>query len=218
MNTINMKSRTLLVATLVAAAFSPIQALRAEQASIGKPLSKQAVLSVLTCKLDTKTSKAGDTVTAKTLNPLKLNDGTVLPRGTILTGKVTQVQSKSSGSPTLAIIFNQLATTKGATPMPVHGLLAAVAPAPRLSDAGGSTRDLPLGSGGDSKGQMTALTGTPIGGSDAPLPPIQPGCSIKGVVLSNMPAADGSSILQSTDKDFKLENGTRLEIGLVAVN
>src|SRR5271170_120411 len=213
----NIKSQTLLAVVLGAAAFVPARALRA-QASIGKPLSKQAVLSVLTCKLDTKKSKAGDPVTAKTLNPLKLNDGTVLPRGTILTGKVTQVQAKSSGSATLAIIFNELETTKGATPMPVHGLLAAVAPAPSLSDAGGSTNDLPIGSGGDSKGQLAALTGTPIGGPDAPLPPIQPGCSIKGVVLSNMPAADGSSVLQSTDKDFKLENGTRLEIGLAAAN
>src|ERR1700683_3077230 len=133
MNSMNMKSRTLLVAMLVAATFSPIRVLKAEQ-SIGKPLSKQAVLSVLTCKLDTKKSKAGDPVTAKTLNPLKLNDGTVLPRGTILTGKVTQVQSKSSGNATLAIIFNQLETAKGAAPIPVHGLLAAVAPAPSLSD------------------------------------------------------------------------------------
>jgi hypothetical protein len=218
MNTMSMKSRTLLTAALAAVALGSVQALQAEQANIGKPLSKQAVLSVLTCKLDTKKSKAGDPVTAKTLNPLKLNDGTVLPRGTILTGKVTQVQAKSSGSAALAIVFDQLETTKGAVPMPVHGLLAAVAPAPSLSDAGGSTSDLPLGSGGDSKGQIAALTGTGFGGPDAPLPPIQPGCSIKGVVLSNIPAADGSSVLQSTDKDFRLENGTRLEIGLVAAN
>ena len=213
-----IKLHTVLAAAFLTAAFSPVQVLQAQQATIGKPLSKQAVLSELTCKLDTKKSKVGDPVTAKTLNPLKLDDGTVLPRGTILTGKVTQVQAKSSGNATLAIIFNQLETAKGAAPMAVHGLLAAVAPAPSLSDAGGSTSDLPLGSGGDSKGQMAALTGTGFGGPDANLPPIRPGCSIKGVVLSNIPAADGSSILQSSDKDIKLENGTRLEIGLTAAN
>ncbi len=65
---------------------------------------------------------------------------------------------------------------------------------------------------------MAALTGTGFGGPDAPLPPIRPGSSIKGVVLSNIPAADGSSILQSSDKDIKLENGTRLEIGFAAAN
>ncbi len=122
----------LTAAALTVATLRSVSVLEAEQAIIGKPLSKQAVLSVLTCRLDTKKSKVGDPVTAKTLNPLKLDDGTVLPRGTILTGKVTQVQAKSSSDATLAIIFNQLETTKGATPMPVHGLLAAVAPAPSL--------------------------------------------------------------------------------------
>jgi len=36
------------------------------------------------------------------------------------------------------------------------------------------------------------------------------------VTLSPTPAADGSSVLQSTDKDFKLDSGTRLEVGLTA--
>src|SRR5271170_37038 len=211
----NIKSQSLLAVALAAAAFVPARTLQA-QASIGKPLSKQAVLSVLTCKLDTKKSRAGDPVTARTLNPLKLDDGTVLPRGTILTGKLTQVQPKSSGSATLAITFNQLETAKGAPPMAVHGLLAAVAPAPSISDAGGSTADLPLGSGGDSKGRMTAATGTGINDAKSALPPIQPGSGIKGVVLNPTPSADGSSVLQSTEKEIRLENGTRLEIGLMA--
>jgi hypothetical protein len=215
----NVKSSTLLAAVLAAGAFGPVQTyLRADQAVIGKPLSREAVLSVLTCKLDTKKSKVGDPVSARTLNPLKLSDGTVLPRGTILTGKVTKVQPKSSGSATLAILFDQLVTAKGAAPRAVHGLLAAIAPAPALSDAGPSTSDLPLGSGGDSKGQMASLTGTSIGGETHTLPSIAAGSGIKGVALSNMPAADGSTVLQSTDKDFKLENGTRLEIGLTAAS
>jgi hypothetical protein len=214
----NMKSRTLLAAALAVGALQPVRCLQAQQAALGQPLSKQAVLSVLTCKLDTKKSKVGDPVTAKTLNPLKLNDGTVLPRGTILTGKVTQVQAKSSGSATLAIYFDQLETAKGAAPMMVHGLIAAVAPAPALSDAGGSTADLPLGSGGDSKGAMASMTGTSISDQTQNLPPIAPGSGIKGVVLSPIPTADGSTVLQSMEKDIKLENGTRLEIGLTAAN
>jgi len=45
---------------------------------------------------------------------------------------------------------------------------------------------------------------------------IAAGSSIRGVTLSPTPAADGSAVLQSSDKDFKLESGTRLEIGLTA--
>ena len=212
----NMKSKSLLAVALATGVFHPICSLQAEQTTIGQPLSKQAVLSVLTCKLDTRKSKAGDPVTARTLNPLKLNDGTVLPRGTILTGKVTQVQPKSSGSATLAIIFDQLETTKGAAPMAVHGLLVAVAPAPALSDAGGSTSDLPLGSGGDSKGAIASLTGTSISDETHSLPPIAAGSGFKGVALSPIPAADGSTVLQSMERDIRLDNGTRLEIGLTA--
>ncbi len=88
--------------------------------------------------------------------------------------------------------------------------------APSLSDGGASTDDLPLGSGGDSKGRMASMTGTGFGGDSAQLPPIQPGSAIKGVFLSPVPAADGSSVLRAPDKEIKLEKGTRLEIGLIA--
>jgi hypothetical protein len=210
----NIKSQTLLAVALAGVAFVPARALRAEQ-SIGKPLSKQAVLSELMTNVDSKKSKAGDRVTAKTMNPLKLNDGTLLPKGTILLGKVTEAQPKSSGSATLAILFDQVALI-GTDPMLVRGVIAAVAPAPSLSDGGASNDALPLGSGGDSKGRLASMAGTNFGGDSAQLPPIQPGSGIKGVFLSPAAAADGSSVLRATDKEIKLEKGTRLEIGLIS--
>jgi hypothetical protein len=208
------KSLTYLAATAALAATlgSPL-ALRA-QASAGQPLAKEAVLSVLTTKLDTKKSKVGDPVAAKTLNSLSMSDGSVLPSGTKLTGKVTQVTPKSSGAATIAVAFDQL-DKKGAAPTPVHGFLMAVAPEPSMADSGGSTKDLPMGHGGNAA-QAAAATGTNISDSSNALPSIQAGSSIKGVVLNPKPAADGSSVLQSTDKDFKLDSGTRLEIGLTA--
>jgi hypothetical protein len=212
----NTRSRMILsAAALAVAALCPIQAIHAEQQSLGQPLSKQAVLSELTCKLDTRKSKVGDPVTAKTLNPLKLNDGTVLPKGTILSGKVMEAQPKSSGGATLGILFDQV-SMKGTDPIAVHGLLVAVAAAPTLSDAGGSTSDLPLGSGGDNKGRIASMTGTGFSDEANLLPPIHAGSAIKGVALNPQPAADGSSVLQSTEKDIKLDSGTRLEVGLLA--
>jgi len=210
------KSLILLAAAVLAATSAPAaRRLHAQQASVGAPLAKEAVLAALTSKVDTKKSKAGDAVTAKTLNPLQLTDGTTLPPGTKLVGKVTQVQPKSSGTATVGIVFTEV-DKKGGAPMPVHGLLAAVAPEPSMSDAGGSTNDLPMGHGG-SQAQAAAVTGTNISTSGAAvLPSIQPGSSIKGVTLNTSPSADGSSVLQSTEKDFKLDNGTRLEVGLTA--
>jgi hypothetical protein len=210
----NLKSQTLLAVALAGAALVPPSALRAEHRS-REPLSKQAVLSELMTNVDSKRSKVGDRVTAKTMNPLKLNDGTPLPKGTVLFGKVTQVQPKSSGGATLAILFDQVALA-GTDPMLVRGVIAAVAPPPSLSDGGASNDALPLGSGGDNKGRLASMVGTSFGGDSAQLPPIQPGSGIKGVFLSPAAAADGSSVLKSTDKEIKLEKGTRLEIGLIA--
>ena len=212
----NRRTKTLLAAaTFTLASIGSLYGVGTQQASLGKPLSKQAVLSELTTKLDSKKSEPGEAVSARTLNPLKLDDGTVFPRGTVLLGKVTQAQAKSNGGATLAIVFDKV-ERKGADPMPVHGLIVAVAAGPNLSDGGASTNDLPLGSGGDSKGQIAAITGTSIGNSDYLLPPIQMGSSIKGIFLKPTPAADGSSVLTASDKEIKLEKGTRLEIGLIA--
>jgi hypothetical protein len=199
-------------ALTVASGLSPVSALYAQQTAAGQPLAKDAVLSSLTSKLDTKKSKVGDPVSAKTIIPLTFNDGSVLPAGSKLTGKVTQVQSKSSGIATLGIVFDQL-EKKGSAPIPIHGQLIALAAAPNLSDSGAATGDLPMGSGGN-KAQTTALTGSNISGEPGAPPPLAAGSSIKGITLDPSPGKDSSGVLESKDKDFKLDNGTRLEIGL----
>ncbi len=71
-----------------------------------------------------------------------------------------------------------------------------------MSDSGGSTNDLPRAPGGN-KAQTASMTGTNINSQSGRSSSIQPGSSIKGVTLN--PAADGPSVLQSADKDFKLD-------------
>jgi hypothetical protein len=200
-------------AVFAASTFAPVQLLQAQQATAGQALAKEAVLCSLTTKLDTKKSKAGDPVAAKTLNPLTLNDGTIVPSGSKITGKLTQAQSKASGGATLAIEFDQL-EKKGGAPVPVHGLIAGIAPLPDLGGGGGAANnDLPMRGTAAQNAAQTGVSMGPGGGSETP---IAAGSSIKGVTLSPVPAADGAAVLQSPDKDFKLESGTRLEIGLTA--
>jgi len=204
----NTKSLRIFATAVLASAIAvPIHSLNAQA---GQPLAKEAVLSSLATKLDTKKSKVGDPVAAKTLNPLTLNDGTVVPSGSKLTGKITQVQPKSSGTATLAITFDQL-EKKGSAPIPIHGSIEGVAPLPDSGGGGGAANnDLPMRG---TAAQNAAMTGVSSGGGggEAQIPN---GSSIKGVTLNSAPAPDGSSVLQSTDKDIKLESGTRLEIGL----
>jgi hypothetical protein len=209
-----MNSKSL-VAVAVAAAFSAstlacVQPLLAQVA--GQPLAKEAVLCSLTGKLDTKKSKVGDPVTAKTLNPLTLTDGTVIPAGSKITGKVTQVQPKSGGNASLAIEFDQL-EKKGGPAIAVRGLIAGIAPLPDMGGGGGAANnDLPMKGTAAQNAAMTGMGMGPGGGESA----IPSGSSIKGVELKSAPTADGSSVLESGGKDIKLESGTRLEIGLTA--
>jgi hypothetical protein len=181
------------------------------QASAGQLLAKEAVLSSLSVKLDTKKTKVNDSVTAKTLVPVHLSDGSTLPAGTKLTGKVTQVQPKSSGTAALAIVFDQM-EKKGTAAVPVHGVILAIAPLPDSATGGTAANGLPMRGTASQNAAMTGA-GTGPGGGESPIPP---GSSVDGVTLSPTPAADGSSVLQSSGKDIKLDSGTRLEISLSA--
>ncbi len=181
------------------------------QAAPGQLLAKEAVMASLSGKLDTKKTKVNDSVAAKTLAPVKLTDGSTLPAGTKLTGKVTQVEPKSSGTATLAIVFDQL-EKKGGAAVPVRGVIMAIAPLPDSPTGGAAANGLPMRGTASQNAAMTGAASGPGGGET----PMSPGSSIDGVTLSPTPAADGSSVLQSTGKDIKLDSGTRLAISLSA--
>src|SRR5437879_4971608 len=76
----------------------PTGAMQQEQATGAaqtKPMPATAVAAELTKRIDTKNAKQGDEVDARTTMAAKLPDGTELPSGTKLTGKVTDVKAKT---------------------------------------------------------------------------------------------------------------------------
>jgi len=68
-------------------------------------------------KLDSKTAKPGDRVVLKTIDKVQTSDGTMIPRGSLLVGHVTQVQaySKENGAATMGIAFDQVEMRKART-------------------------------------------------------------------------------------------------------
>lgn len=76
--------------------------------------------------LNSKTAKAGDAVVAVTEKPAKTADGKEVPKGSLITGKVAAVKSKSdgNGNATLAIKFDQI-EIKGAK-FPIDGQIVAI--------------------------------------------------------------------------------------------
>lgn len=171
------------------AALAP--AVMAQAAQPSQPAPVPAVAVSLETKLDTKTAKAGDVVSAKLLQDGKVG-GTKFPSGSHLLGKITSVEPD-----TLVLLFDSVQIKK-AEPVPVHAGLAAIAP--------------PYDAIAPSPG-MGEPTNAGSGAAPNPLAMTALGSSIKGVTLTSAKTADTSGTLSST-KDFKLDKGTRMWVGL----
>ncbi|MGB8477792.1 MAG: hypothetical protein WCE63_02990 [Acidobacteriaceae bacterium] len=196
---------TVIAASVAAAPSFALQAGNSAYPTADSPLSAE-----ITSKLDTKNATVGEVVTAKTLAEASLANGTAIPRGAVLNGKVTAVQSKSSGGGTasVTISFDQVTPSKKASPLAIHGVLAGVAPKPSLSDAGPDAANLPTGS---TKSQvMTAgETGQGIDNSASAGETVATGSSLKNVALA-------AGTLTSSHGDIKLDHGARIAVALQA--
>ncbi len=84
----------------------------------GQPIAARGPAGVtvnaeLTKGIDAKKAKAGDLVSARTTNAVTLADGTELPKGTKLIGKVTDARAKSNSDKTSHVAFSlEQAVTK----------------------------------------------------------------------------------------------------------
>jgi hypothetical protein len=170
----------------------------------GSPLSAE-----ITSKLDTKNATVGEAVTARTLAASSISSGTAIPKGAILNGKVTAVESKSSGAgnASVTISFDQVLPGSNASPISIHGVLAGVSAKPYLS-GGASAANLPSAS---TKNSMVTAgeTGQSIDNSAGGGETVATGSSLKNVTLE-------SGTLRSSHGDIKLEHGTRIAVALQA--
>jgi hypothetical protein len=193
---------------IVAASVVAAPAFALQAGSSAYPTASSALSAEITTKLDTKSATVGEAVTAKTLASTTLGNGTTIPRGAILNGKVTAVQSKSSGGGTasVTISFDQVLPKKKASPIAIHGMLVGVAPRPSLSDAGASAASLPTAS---TRSQATTAseTGQGFDNAGANGETVAMGSSLKNVTLA-------SGTLTSSHGDIKVERGARIAVAL----
>ena len=122
-----------------------------------------------TKKIDTKDARVGDEVSARLSFDAGLSDGTVLPKGTRLTGIVTDVRARSgsSGTAHLALNINQAILQDGRT-IHLHSTLTSLAVPIQLAMAGDPSDMMSpspgVGSRGPSIGAPTDLNA----GTDTP--------------------------------------------------
>lgn len=87
-----------------------------------------AANAVLETRIDAKTAKAGDVVTAKLISSVHLPGGTELKRNTLLTGHIDEVQAADNkGASNLVLTFDK-AQPKGGEPIAIKSTIVGIYP------------------------------------------------------------------------------------------
>jgi hypothetical protein len=199
------------------------------QAPAAVPAQANAVVMVakIDGKLNTKSAKAGDTLSAKILRSWKLTDGTEIPKGSKITGKVTLVKSKKDGNGTSMLSFrlDQIEIKSGA-PVPVHGMVVAIGPSLAPKDGLGANSVLGRNTNPQTGTGVTA--GSQGTGSSNGIDPsvglggagvkdednIPLGSTMPGVSLGRHLDADWTTELQGIKVDIDLDSEVLIKVQL----
>jgi hypothetical protein len=121
----------------------------------------------LTRRIDTRHTRVGDKVFAKTTRAARLPNGVKLPRGTRLLGRVTHVQARSRNqhAAQLAFTFDHAILRHGRS-IPIHAVLTSVSAPSAMADANtmSGMNAGPMGGGGMAGGGAMAAPAPPGGG------------------------------------------------------
>ena len=210
---------TVVIANQVAAA----QGTAAPPAQASSP----EIHAVLEKIVHPKKAKVGDEVVARMTDSTKLKDGTELPKGTKIVGKVTEVKMKADneGPSKLGLLFDK-AQLKDGKEIPVTMALVSVAPRweqgsvdPVAGENTGSSAgrvsqmSQQEGRSGGSGGSDTLSKGLGIrkGSSSASADAMRPGvCYIQDMTIASYSMGEPGTIVQSTKTTVYLDSGSRL--------
>jgi hypothetical protein len=83
----------------------------------------------LVSKLDSKTAKTGDSVVVETKTSAKTADGTAIPKGSKLVGRVLAVHASAPGENSQVVLLFDHLELKGGQNVPVHSQIQSITPA-----------------------------------------------------------------------------------------
>jgi hypothetical protein len=187
-------------------------------------------------KLDSKTAKSGDSVVVQTKKAIKTPDGTEIPKGSKVVGRVLAVRPSQSGQNSQMMLVFDRVELKGGKAMPVHSQIQSISP-PEGAASGSvaPSPSAPNGAGGAAQpsggaAQSTGSAGPASAANGGPAPGTLVGqsgaiairtTSVPGVlVANNAPGqqdprmADVSSILLGARGDINLDGGTVIVVGI----
>jgi hypothetical protein len=163
------------------------------------------VLANLDKAVDAKKSKADDPITAKTTAATQLNDGTRVPVGSILEGRIDSVTpSEKKSDSTMVVTFNKLQIKDGKE-LPVKATLIAITTtASDDNDKPYDPSSYRAGSQGDNKAN----------GSNSPSTGPHP---IAGLTVTGSPKDAASGTLTQAKKNVRLSSGVQLVVSVAAI-
>ncbi len=205
------------VAALMLAA-SPV--LGMAQAAAPAAPNQPVIVAKFTKLVSTKNLKPGDVIDAKTLRPVKLADGTNIPKGSTLIAKVTVAKSKAENNGNSILAFRiDNAELKGGQLVPIHGMVIAIGPTLAPKAGLGPTSVISRGGPG---------AGDPSGGGGAGLDPsagmgragamdelnIPIGSTLEGVGLGVHKDADWTTPLEGFKCEIQLDSDVVIKVQL----
>lgn len=179
-----------------------------------------------------KRAKVGDTVTAHLTAPATLPDGTELPKGSKLSGQITDIKVKADkeGPSKLGLLFTSVATKNGPE-IAIQAAVVSVAPHYRVGEADPLAAGNPYSSGGKMVGgsgsntlNNTSNEGEAVSrglGARAPTVNVsegqmKPGVSyLPDVTMASYSMASPGTILVSTAGSVYVDAGSRLLVLLM---
>ena len=191
--------------------------------------------------LDVKKAKVGDEVILKTTKSIKQDGETIVPKGTNLIGRITEVQQRSKKNKTsrIGMVFDRIQGKNLAVPISasIVGITNSTANANVTDVLSSSSSVSTSSSGGTSSGSsgggllggvtstvggaantttntvsgVTNTAGQTVGGVTQPL-----GGTLNGIQISKSVSgsAQSSSTLSAQDKNIRLEKGTTFQLQL----
>ncbi len=194
----------------------------------------------LLSSLNAENAEVGDEVILKVTNSIKQDGEVVVPKGTRLIGRVTEVKRKSKDdkSSKLSMIFEKLQNKSLSAP--INASIVSIASAAGNLQAGdmfgssasgrsSSSGTASGGSGGGLLGGATSTAGSVLGATTGAVGGVSDtvggtvhgtrpavGRTLKGIRLSQglNVNAEGSSTLSAENKNIKLNTGTRFRLQL----
>jgi len=223
MNRFPSKLSVILAGALMATASSAYLTAQTAPATTATPV----MVAKFAGSVSSKNAKVGDAVSAKTLRAYKLLDGTEIPKGSKITGKIATVQNRKEGNgdSTMTFRFDQI-EVKGGAPVPIHGLVIAIGPEMSPHNLFGANSVMARNT--NVQGGTGVTAGSEGTGSSNALDPnaglgsagakdeddIRLGSTLQGVSLGKHMDADWTTILKGFKSEIEMDSDTVVKVQL----